>query len=202
VTFHSYASNLVSEDTNGFGDIFVHYLQTGQTICISKAPDGTQGNEWSSNPSISADGSIIGFHSHADNLVSDDTNGFRDAFIYDMGIIITPTLETNYSDGTPGSYFNVTGIDYPSSQSASVTINGSSLGNITTSTTGSFTFTLSTDNADDGIYYLTVSVNPSATTKLILNSSDPIRQKDGSYDMLDVPSGIALFEVFLPLVIK
>ncbi len=44
MAFDSYASNLVSGDTNGDEDIFVHDRQTGQTTRVSVATDGTQGN--------------------------------------------------------------------------------------------------------------------------------------------------------------
>jgi Tol biopolymer transport system component len=75
VAFNSDASNLVSGDTNGASDIFVNDLQTGTTKRISVASDGTQGNNNSYNPSISADGRYVAFYSDASNLVSGDTNG-------------------------------------------------------------------------------------------------------------------------------
>ena len=57
VTFESFATNLVSGDTNGFYDIFVHDLQTGQTSRVSVDSSGNQalGHD-SLNPSISSDG--------------------------------------------------------------------------------------------------------------------------------------------------
>jgi Tol biopolymer transport system component len=63
VAFDSLASNLVSGDTNGRGDIFVKDLQTGTTKRISVASDGTQGNSYSDNASISADGRYVAFES-------------------------------------------------------------------------------------------------------------------------------------------
>jgi hypothetical protein len=45
---------------------------------VSVASDGTQGNKWSYQPSISSDGRYVAFVSVADNLVSDDTNNFCD----------------------------------------------------------------------------------------------------------------------------
>jgi Tol biopolymer transport system component len=41
VAFASYVDNLVSDDTNGVPDIFVHDRQTGTTTRVSVASDGT-----------------------------------------------------------------------------------------------------------------------------------------------------------------
>jgi len=76
VVFTSYASNLVSGDTNRSGDIFVHDRQTGSTQLVSIASDGTQGNSYSWEPSISTNGRYVAFTSWASNLVSGDTNKF------------------------------------------------------------------------------------------------------------------------------
>jgi Tol biopolymer transport system component len=73
VAFRSSASNLVAEDTNGTGDIFVHDRRTGQTIRVSVASDGAQANGQSFSPSISADGRFVAFRSEASNLVANGT---------------------------------------------------------------------------------------------------------------------------------
>lgn len=80
VAFHSPSTNLVAGDTNGYLDVFVHDRQTGQTIRVSVAADGSQGNAASYTPSISAAGSYVAFYSHAENLVPGDTNGQTDVF--------------------------------------------------------------------------------------------------------------------------
>ena len=85
------AANLVSEDNNGIPDIFVHDRQSpSSTVRVSIASDGTQADgdpdllsPGSSNPSISADGRFVAFESVEDDLVGDDTNGFRDIFLHD-----------------------------------------------------------------------------------------------------------------------
>jgi Tol biopolymer transport system component len=83
VAFRSWASNLVSGDTNNLPDIFVRDRQTGQTTRVSVASDGTQANNFSFEPSISADGRYVAFMSWANNLVSGDTNGDWDIFVHD-----------------------------------------------------------------------------------------------------------------------
>jgi Tol biopolymer transport system component/Ca2+-binding RTX toxin-like protein len=102
VTFNSSATNLVSGDTNGAPDIFVKDLQTGTTKRISVASDGTQGNDGSSNPSISPDGRYVAFSSGASNLVSGDTNGVNDIFVKDLQTGTTRRISVA-SDGTQGN---------------------------------------------------------------------------------------------------
>jgi Tol biopolymer transport system component len=82
VAFESYASNLVPGDTGGIIDAFVHDCSTGQTVRVSVAGDGTQGDRQSGAPAIAADAPwLISFHSYATNLVPNDTNGQRDVFL-------------------------------------------------------------------------------------------------------------------------
>ncbi|PKN50661.1 MAG: hypothetical protein CVU55_15995, partial [Deltaproteobacteria bacterium HGW-Deltaproteobacteria-13] len=84
VAFQSDATNLVSDDTNGLKDIFVHDNQTGQTTRVNLDSSGTQASGGGSEfPTISADGRYTAFQSDATNLVSDDTNGLRDIFVHD-----------------------------------------------------------------------------------------------------------------------
>ncbi|HVZ94756.1 MAG TPA: hypothetical protein VG797_09625 [Phycisphaerales bacterium] len=88
VAFYSDASNLVPDDTNHAGDIFIHDRQTQQTVRVSVATGGVQGNFWSQEvahqaPNISADGRFVAFHSYASNLVPGDTNNVDDIFIHD-----------------------------------------------------------------------------------------------------------------------
>jgi hypothetical protein len=85
VTFTSSASNLVEGDTDGVSDIFVHDRVTGDTIRISVASDGTQGNDGSYWSSISADGRYVAFYYRANNLVQGDTNGAGDIIVRDLG---------------------------------------------------------------------------------------------------------------------
>jgi archaellum component FlaF (FlaF/FlaG flagellin family) len=83
VAFFSYASDLVPSDTNPGSDIFVRDRQTGQTQLASVAGDGSQANDLSTGPDISADGRYVSFHSKASNLLADDTNGVEDIFVHD-----------------------------------------------------------------------------------------------------------------------
>ncbi len=97
VAFPSDASNLVSDDTNGASDIFVHDLQTGTTERVSIASDGAQSNGGCSEVSISADGRVVVFTSNATNLVSGDTNGKTDIFARDRQTGTTTRVSVNSS---------------------------------------------------------------------------------------------------------
>ena len=101
VAFDSDANNLVSGDTNYYSDVFVHDRQTGQTIRVSVASDGTQGHHWSQQVFISIDGRYVAFTSNSNNLVSGDTNHEEDVFIHDLQTGETSRVSVG-SDGAQG----------------------------------------------------------------------------------------------------
>jgi Tol biopolymer transport system component len=102
VAYHSTASNLVPGDTNDVSDIFVLDRKTGITDRVSVASDGTEANGGSFGPSISADGRFVTYQSEASNLVTGDTNGQFDIFVFDRKTDITTRLSVA-SDGTEGN---------------------------------------------------------------------------------------------------
>jgi Tol biopolymer transport system component len=83
VAFVSNATNLVSGDTNGFVDVFVHDRLQHTTERVSVSSTGGQTDDMSWPASISADGRFVSFWSHARNLVPGDTNFFQDSFVRD-----------------------------------------------------------------------------------------------------------------------
>ena len=102
LAFASSASNLVTGDTNGVYDIFVHDRDTGETARVSVATSGTQGNDGSWGPSISADGRYVAFHSAATNLVPGDNNATWDVFVHDRLTATTNRVSVD-SDGNQGN---------------------------------------------------------------------------------------------------
>jgi hypothetical protein len=102
VAFFSWANNLVSDDTNDTSDIFVYDTVANTTRRVSVASDGTQGNDYSFSPSISADGRYVAFYSYVSNLVSGDTNNASDIFVYDT-VANTSRRISVASDGTQGN---------------------------------------------------------------------------------------------------
>ena len=83
VAFDSDDWDLVWGDTNDSFDVFVNDRATTVTTRVSVDDSGTQSNSDSFRPSISADGRYVAFYSEASNLVSGDTNGATDVFVYD-----------------------------------------------------------------------------------------------------------------------
>ena len=78
VAFSSAANNLDPGDLGTNQDVFVYDRQTQLIKRLTK----NSGN--SSEPVISADGKHVAFTSDAANLVSGDTNGLSDVFVYDL----------------------------------------------------------------------------------------------------------------------
>ncbi|HRK20266.1 MAG TPA: hypothetical protein PLX06_00555 [Fimbriimonadaceae bacterium] len=109
VTFTSFATNLVSGDTNGTRDIFRRDMQTGTTIRVSVADNGDEGMGTSYTPAISANGNFIAFRSDSTNLVPGGTTGAQ-IFLRDVGAGTT-ALVSKSSLGLPGDadsgFFNV-----------------------------------------------------------------------------------------------
>lgn len=113
-------------------------------------------------------------------------------------------LSINYNTGQPGSFFTLTGSDFPPNCTGIITVNSNTFTEtVAVDGFGGFVFTLGTSEADLGRYFVTVAVNPEATASFMLDSSAPFRPQEGSGAILNVPSGIALTEfVYLPLVQK
>ncbi|MBW5421612.1 hypothetical protein GKQ77_08530 [Streptomyces sp. BG9H] len=63
VAFDSEASNLIPDDTNGRGDVFVRDRRTGSLTRAGVADDGSQSQEGSWYGALSGDGRVVGFSS-------------------------------------------------------------------------------------------------------------------------------------------
>ena len=102
IAFTSFASNLVNEDMNPGADVFVRDRLTGVTEIVSISSDGAQGDNASSEPSLSRDGRFVAFSSQASNLVPVDSNGLRDVFAHDRLTGVTVRVSV-FSHGVEGS---------------------------------------------------------------------------------------------------
>ncbi|MFW6068507.1 MAG: TolB family protein [Chloroflexota bacterium] len=83
VAFVSEASNLTPDDNNGYADVFLYDVESGDIRLLSKSASGEQGDDRSLQPSISGDGRFVAFISLADNLHEGDDNGVSDVYVYD-----------------------------------------------------------------------------------------------------------------------
>jgi Tol biopolymer transport system component len=81
VAFSSFATNLVTDDTNGVQDVFVHDTLAGTTARSSLDATDHEANGDSHRPSLSGDGRSVAFDSSASNLIGNDTNNSRDVLV-------------------------------------------------------------------------------------------------------------------------
>ena len=108
VTFASFATNLVANDTNAKRDIFIYDRVAKTTELISTAPNAAIANDDSYFSVINDNGRYVAFESDADNLVANDNNGQRDIFIRDRVEQTTELVSVN-SDGTQANGFSELG---------------------------------------------------------------------------------------------
>lgn len=104
VVFYS-DSPMVAEDTNGVRDVFLRDLAAGTTERMSVSSEGDQGDGFSGQPLISADGSVVAFASDATNLVPGDVNGFQDVFVRDVALGVTERVSVS-SQGVGANSFS------------------------------------------------------------------------------------------------
>lgn len=94
IVFETEASNLVPAgpvDDNGVADVVRVDLAGGLRAVLSGTSQ-TIGNGASRAPSISADGQVIAFASHASNLAGADGNAASDVFVVDLNGSTAPRL--------------------------------------------------------------------------------------------------------------
>ena len=112
VVYRSFASDLVSGDTNGVKDIFVRDRLLGTTTRVSVSSSGAEAafpvsvTPDQRYPSISAGGKVVVFCSNANNLVPGDDNSTYDVFAHNLQTGITERISIA-SDGTEGSDVSV-----------------------------------------------------------------------------------------------
>lgn len=80
------------------------------------------------------------------------------------------TLDVNHTEGSPGSYFLFTGMNYPANSTATISVNGNEIGQVDTDANGELSFIIATANSNPGSYTVTatVDVNASAATNFTL----------------------------------
>ncbi len=110
VAFESRDTSLVANDRNHAYDVFLRDLRTNTVELVSVRHPSLPG--WSANDasagsiSVSADGSRVAFASDADNLVANDTNGWRDVFVHDLSTGTNLLVSADASNQTSGNGFS------------------------------------------------------------------------------------------------
>ncbi|MBT0772564.1 PD40 domain-containing protein [Kineosporia sp. J2-2] len=84
VTFQAYESDLVADDTNRTYDVFVQSLESGRTVRVSVASDGTEGDGISGSEGLALlpGGSSVLFTSRATNLVADPISYVDNLYVH------------------------------------------------------------------------------------------------------------------------
>ncbi|MCP3919393.1 MAG: calcium-binding protein [bacterium] len=107
VAFASGSSNLVSTDTNGVDDIFVHDRLSGTTTRVSLGPGGVEGNGLSGGtpPDLSSDGRIVAFESRATNFAPGVSASWPQVYYADRvtGRVELASINLNGGGGVLGS---------------------------------------------------------------------------------------------------
>jgi Tol biopolymer transport system component len=162
IAFVSWASDLVTGDTNGKQDVFVRDMVAGTTTLQSLSAGGGQANRDSFDPSISPEGGFVGFRTDATNL---------DAGKLLVRAIVAPTVSSvtpnTISAGTTDT-FTVTGTDFaPDAYYLAFHDNGS--GGFTS--VGLTVGTTTIDNATTAHVQISVDtgVAPGALTLMVVN---------------------------------
>ena len=75
-------AGLVPADDNNLSDIYLRDRQLETTTLLSASQNGKPGNGELHFPSLSADATTLAFASLASNLITDDTNGLNDIFLF------------------------------------------------------------------------------------------------------------------------
>jgi len=104
VTFHSTATNLVSPATGGTLQVFMYDGLSDAVTLVSVNTSGSEGNNISRFPCISADGRYVAFYSWVTDLVSPATSGVQ-VFVRDMQAGVTTLVSMNAS-GVQGNNYS------------------------------------------------------------------------------------------------
>jgi Tol biopolymer transport system component len=115
VAFISDATNLVTGDTNSWGDVFVRDLRTRTTTRVSLSSDGAQINTSMLPPlAISANGRYVAFSTHSDALVPGlpcctSRIYLRDRWTHTMSMVSVAGSETPANDASFGPSISASG---------------------------------------------------------------------------------------------
>jgi len=93
-------------DQNGTTDVYLHDTVTQTTELVSIGHFGNQGNDYSNDPALNFDGSIVVFSSSASNLVTFDLNNEQDIFLRDRNLGKTKGISRTVLDTQTDAWSN------------------------------------------------------------------------------------------------
>jgi uncharacterized repeat protein (TIGR01451 family) len=102
LAFMSSAGDLAPGGSNGEGDVWLHDLATGTNELVTVGAAGTGGDDFSSRPTFSPDGTALAFLSRAGNLGPPDANGLVDVYVHDLPTGATELVSANAAGADGG----------------------------------------------------------------------------------------------------
>lgn len=107
VGFRSGASNLVPGDTNGQDDVFLYDRETGVTVRINVAEDGSQADLGSSSLVIATEGRLVVFQTWSAKLVAGAPFGASGLVVRDLqaGLVVLVSVATDGTSGNDGNSY-------------------------------------------------------------------------------------------------
>lgn len=108
IAFYAWATTLTPGDTNAVQDAFVYDQAAGRLQRVSVSSAGAQADDRTGDagatarPALSADGTLVAFHSRAGNLAAGDGNGLSDIFVHNRASGAT-TLISLGPEGEPAN---------------------------------------------------------------------------------------------------
>lgn len=112
--------------------------------------------------------------------------------------VYTPqTLEINHQSGSPGSFFTISGTNYPSAAMVTISANGVVLGDVAADLDGNLIFLIDSAGAQPGYYHIQAG-SGGPFVQILLDPQDTQWPQEASAAVLSLPADIALQVIFLP----
>lgn len=184
--FVSNVANIAGGNTAANRQVFWCDRLTGETVLVSAATAGVQGNGDSFLPVLSADGVTVAFESSASNLVAGDTNGVSDVFVWSA--IDRAAGAQRVSVGAGGAQANAT--------SNKPSLSGD--GRVVAFTSGATNLTVGENGGTNAIRVYRRDLTASVNTLVSKNAA--LVSQEGSNPVLSEDGNRLAFSTFWPLV--
>ena len=172
--FVSSIPGIAGSNTSANRQVFWRDRATGETILVSASAAGIEGNGFSYEPVLSADGLTVAFESAASNLVANDTNNVSDIFVWSAA---APTAGVQrVSVGAGGVQANAGSYKPSLSGDGKVVAFTSGASNLTTGVTGTSAIYVYRRDLTAGTNTL-ISKNASGVPQ---ESGNPVLSEDGN----------------------
>lgn len=112
------------------------------------------------------------------------------------------TLVVNYDTGSPGSFFTVTGSNFPEEEMITIFANGEPIGVVESDSDGNLLFLIDSGSAGSGLYIVTTGIPGGSQASFWLDLAAPLRAQEDTGSVLVLPTDIATLPIHLPVMNK